>query len=261
VQNSRLFIGSHCRHHATARVQIEGRSGAGDRRVAEERARPRTRADAEELWPLAGFPCPDVRKAANSVFPGQAGVDRDERKKLQRASCQRRGFQLVVPIEEEMGQCPVLVMVAAAIGHGRLTDVEGASRRACTRDRGPGSGRLGPHAWGGRSMRQRWPLTVTITYRCLRSLGWQQVTDLQALEVEMPQQKALRPAGSGDGHPGMAGNRVRWSDEVDEMVSACGWWPQAGCCRLAAAARACSPTPIGLSWSGSSSASSPGGWR
>jgi len=34
----------------------------------------------------------DVRKAANSIFAGQAGVNRDERKKLRRASCQRRGF-------------------------------------------------------------------------------------------------------------------------------------------------------------------------
>jgi len=34
----------------------------------------------------------------------------------------------------------------------------------------------------------------------------------------MPQRKALRPAGSGDGHLGMAGSRVRWSDEVDEVV-------------------------------------------
>ena len=41
---------------------------------------------------------------------------------------------------------------------------------------------------------------------------------MQALEVEMPQRKALRPAGSGDGHLGMAGSRVRWSDEVDEVV-------------------------------------------
>jgi hypothetical protein len=34
----------------------------------------------------------------------------------------------------------------------------------------------------------------------------------------MPQQNALRPEESGDGHPGMAGGRVRWSDEVDEVV-------------------------------------------
>ncbi len=52
--------------------------------------------------PLAEVLCPEEQKAADVSFSSQAGVYRNECEKLQRASRRRRGFQFVVPIEEEM---------------------------------------------------------------------------------------------------------------------------------------------------------------
>lgn len=54
------------------------------------------------------------------------GSNCDEREKLQRASCRCGSFHLVVPVEEEVDQCPVLVIITAAGSIGWLADVERA---------------------------------------------------------------------------------------------------------------------------------------
>jgi hypothetical protein len=75
-------------------------------------------------YPPSRISAPDRDEVLQVLRAGQAGVDGYQRKEAKRSLRLCCGVELVVPVEQEVAQGLVFVVVGAVVIGGGLTDVE-----------------------------------------------------------------------------------------------------------------------------------------